>query len=124
MGEQGDRVCGGEVPQLVTPKTQPKPLSCGGKGPCCHVGYSHRHCEHCDEVIAMIANWPWFHQIYPGTAYPPPFWYQGTTFSPLNSLNAAAAANDGMPMNYGVYLPENADATTPALPEHACEVRR
>ncbi len=30
---------------------EPTKLSCGGKGPCCHVGYSHRHCEHCDEVI-------------------------------------------------------------------------
>lgn len=27
-------------------------LICGGRGPCCHVSYPHRHCEHCDVVIA------------------------------------------------------------------------
>lgn len=26
-------------------------LTCGGRGPCCHVGFPHRHCEHCDVVI-------------------------------------------------------------------------
>jgi hypothetical protein len=34
-------------------------LVCGGRGPCCHVGYSHRHCEHCDVVVATTyAPWP------------------------------------------------------------------
>jgi hypothetical protein len=32
---------------------------CGGRGPCCHVGYAHRHCEHCDVVIATtFVPWP------------------------------------------------------------------
>jgi len=30
-------------------------LSCGGRGPCCHVSYAHRHCEHCDVVIPTYA---------------------------------------------------------------------
>ena len=30
-------------------------LVCGGRGPCCHVGYAHRHCEHCDMVIPTYA---------------------------------------------------------------------
>lgn len=123
MGEQGDRVCGGEVPQLVTPKTQPKPLSCGGKGPCCHVGYSHRHCEHCDEVIATAANWAWPQQIYPGTAYPSPFWYRSGTFSHLDSLNAAAADSVGIPMTYSNFLQMSGNANAEALPAHTCEAR-
>lgn len=28
-------------------------LACGGRGPCCHIGYAHRHCEHCDYVIPL-----------------------------------------------------------------------
>lgn len=43
----------------LMPATQ---LTCGGKGPCCHVGYAHRHCEHCDVVIdtrpQLPPNWP------------------------------------------------------------------
>lgn len=40
-------------------------LACGGKGPCCHVGYPHRHCEHCDVVIATSYchhsyGWPYY----------------------------------------------------------------
>jgi hypothetical protein len=43
-------------------------LTCGGRGPCCHVGYPHRHCEHCDVVVATQTchhvQWPnqrtWF----------------------------------------------------------------
>lgn len=35
--------------------TIPKKLSCGGKGPCCHVGYAHKHCEHCDVVISLVS---------------------------------------------------------------------
>lgn len=31
--------------------TLPRPLSCGGRGPCCHIGYRHRRCDHCDVVI-------------------------------------------------------------------------
>lgn len=56
------------------------PLACGGKGPCCHIGYAHRHCECCDVVIAtyqpyvlpyLAPNYP----IYP-TYYPT--WGTGT----------------------------------------------
>jgi hypothetical protein len=39
-----------------------KKLACGGKGPCCHIGYSHRHCEHCDTVVATVT---WVNPIYP-----------------------------------------------------------
>lgn len=49
-------------------------LSCGGKGPCCHVGYSHRHCEHCDLVIDtrqyVALVYPWWQQPYPAWQYP------------------------------------------------------
>jgi len=42
-------------------------LACGGRGPCCHVGYAHRHCGHCDVVIPL-------HQYYqPFPTYP--YWY-------------------------------------------------
>jgi len=50
-------------------------LSCGGKGPCCHVGYPHRHCEHCDQVIATYAchhPYYWPYQTYYGTTFQPP----------------------------------------------------
>lgn len=51
-------------------------LTCGGKGPCCHVGYSHRHCEHCDLVIDtrqyVAPGYPWFNQ------YPRVTWGNGT----------------------------------------------
>jgi len=46
------------------------PLACGGRGPCCHVGYPHRHCEHCDVVIPVYQHnhyWPWsYYQTQPG----------------------------------------------------------
>ena len=41
-------------------------LACGGRGPCCHVGYAHRHCEHCDVVIAThpyYHGWPYYGSI-------------------------------------------------------------
>ena len=41
-------------------------LSCGGRGPCCHVGYPHRHCEHCDTVIATYHH-HYYQQPYYGT---------------------------------------------------------
>ena len=43
-------------------------LACGGRGPCCHIGYTHRHCEHCDVVDPMLtvqphSHWPyWYYQ--------------------------------------------------------------
>lgn len=46
-------------------------LACGGRGPCCHVGYAHRHCEHCDVVIAITpqphTHYPWYSPTYYGT---------------------------------------------------------
>jgi hypothetical protein len=70
-------------------------LTCGGRGPCCHVGYAHRHCEHCDTVIALSvqphAHYPWY-QTYP--------WYggnisgitglSGTLGGQLSMLNSGA----------------------------------
>lgn len=58
-------------------------LSCGGRGPCCHIGYAHRHCEHCDVVIATTVQ-PHYHGAYYGN----PWWnqtYQGGLLSGLNS---------------------------------------
>lgn len=49
-------------------------LSCGGRGPCCHVGYAHRHCEHCDVVIATNVQ-PHVHTYY-GTYGLPWYGYQ------------------------------------------------
>ena len=47
-------------------------LSCGGRGPCCHIGYAHRHCEHCDTVIPTYhahyqQPWPWYQQPWYST---------------------------------------------------------
>ena len=47
-------------------------LPCGGRGPCCHIGYSHRHCAHCDFVI------PLHHYFQPCQ----PYW--GSTFGGFN----------------------------------------
>ena len=49
-------------------------LTCGGRGPCCHVGYAHRHCEHCDTVVPLSVQ-PHYH------GYP---WYQ--TYSAVSNL--------------------------------------
>lgn len=58
-------------------QAKPKPLSCGGKGPCCHLGYSHRHCEHCDEVIDTRPANRWYVPYQPITVYPRPYWANG-----------------------------------------------
>lgn len=57
-------------------------LSCGGKGPCCHVGYSHRHCEHCDLVIDT--------RQYVAPIYPlwNQFWYQPVWSQPTYTFGA------------------------------------
>lgn len=48
-----------------------KPLACGGKGPCCHIGYSHRHCPHCDVVIdTRPANWWYSPYVWPWNTAP------------------------------------------------------
>lgn len=84
--------------------TRAKPLSCGGKGPCCHVAYAHRHCEHCDTVIDLRSY------LYPpGQPYRP--WWQpsGGTYSNVGDF-LTTQFNTG------------ASSTQNALPEHACEV--
>lgn len=75
-------------------------LACGGRGPCCHLGYAHRHCEHCDEAIALACQHPhYFGGWIPNWAgyYPRPYqpYYgngggiglasQGSSFSQLNN---------------------------------------
>ncbi len=55
-----------------------KKLACGGKGPCCHVGYSHRHCEHCDVVVATYAPY----QLVPRWQYYPQYSWAGTSTLP------------------------------------------
>ena len=88
-----------------------KKLTCGGKGPCCHVGYSHRHCEHCDVVIDTRAGW-W--------PYNPPFY--PSPFRPLdpvpvrwdNTRTGTYGSNVGLQLM-------NAAAQTAAISEHTCE---
>ena len=64
-------------------------LACGGRGPCCHVGYAHRHCEHCDVVIPLTYHYPhfldqhfYYQQPYSGV------WYgnNGGLASQINAL--------------------------------------
>lgn len=57
----------------------PTTLSCGGKGPCCHIGYPHRHCEHCDTVIPTQQSYIHWNPVYPGGG---PTWRYGTTTGP------------------------------------------
>jgi hypothetical protein len=101
------------------PTTESKPLSCGGKGPCCHVGYAHRHCEHCDVVIATTYSfgpfYPLTNPVYP--TYPRPWWANGTYNNFGNVGNAVGAV-----VGIGDALHTQA-ATTAAFPEHACEVK-
>ena len=56
-------------------------LACGGKGPCCHIGYSHRHCEHCDMVVdTRPANWWLAPYVAPYLPYVrPPYQYLTNT---------------------------------------------
>jgi hypothetical protein len=76
-------------------------LACGGRGPCCHIGYAHRHCEHCDTVIAMHSYYqsytPWwqYQSYYYGT-------YSRTLASQLGSSNTYQQTTIG------------------ASPEHTC----
>lgn len=99
-----------------------KKLSCGGKGPCCHVGYSHRHCEHCDVVIDLRSqfSWPYFN---------PP--YAPTTRPYITLGNGTLAPNSALPMPQPptVYAMNSGTASgtlymegVKALAEHACEV--
>ena len=75
-------------------------LACGGRGPCCHIGYSHRHCEHCDVVIPLTVqphtHNPWW-QSFPysgsiGGLYNSQFQGLNNTFQALQS---AVEVSDG-----------------------------
>jgi hypothetical protein len=55
-------------------------LSCGGRGPCCHISYPHRHCEHCDVVI------PTYHQhAYYSSWWSQPYYGNVSIGGPLSS---------------------------------------
>lgn len=89
-------------------------LACGGKGPCCHIGYSHRHCGHCDTVISLV-QFNWYPYSHPTVAPTYPTWRSGT-------------AAQQMPPNATVYAMNGADLsrtqTVGMLPEsHACEAK-
>lgn len=96
---------------------RPKPLTCGGKGPCCHIGYAHRHCEHCDQVISLVQpyvypTWPAWQPIYPTT-------YRFNVTQ--ENLTAAAPFNSG---NYALALESSwKDASAPEQVSHLCEVK-
>ena len=64
-------------------------LACGGRGPCCHIGYSHRHCEHCDVVIPTHAC---HHHWYGGWQ---PNWagYYSGFYNQNNTLHAQQSSN-------------------------------
>jgi hypothetical protein len=68
------------LPAAVLARTLPMSLSCGGRGPCCHIGYSHRHCEHCDTVIPVSA--------VPHTHYPNYYPYYGVSGIYNGNLNS------------------------------------
>lgn len=98
-------------------------LTCGGRGPCCHIGYSHRHCEHCDVVIdTRTAAW-WYPVMYPTVnPYPtfyPSFYSQTTRVS---NYTMSAAADGAAPSAVNTTLHGNTADFARALPEHACEV--
>lgn len=103
-------------------------LSCGGKGPCCHVGYAHKHCEHCDVVIAFTQPYvlpyiqPW---VNPAPAYP---WW-----STINRTYTFGDVANGRPTTANSWLPSfnatSADTSSynvAALPDptaaHTCDV--
>ena len=60
-------------------------LVCGGRGPCCHVGYAHRHCEHCDVVIPT-------HVFYPNYGWNQPWYWQSTHSQLANTLQGQLTA--------------------------------
>lgn len=71
-------------------------LACGGRGLCCHIGYAHRHCGHCDVVIpttyTMPIVVPYVPPYYPSNPYPT--WITSTTRGTkvFSSLAAEATA--------------------------------
>lgn len=92
---------------MTTKKTT---LSCGGKGPCCHIAYAHRHCEHCDMVISLVS------QSYPAPYYRPWMWWTNGTDNTFNQLNGAmGAGNQSIRAFNASASPERAP-----LPEHTC----
>lgn len=99
------------------------PLSCGGKGPCCHVGYSHRHCEHCDMVIDTRAYaapylqpyFQWFYRSQPG------YWMNGqywttNTYQVAGSNVTSGYVGMSSASEQSVSINETTEHTCAALP--------
>jgi hypothetical protein len=87
-----------------TKPVDPKPLSCGGKGPCCHVGYAHKHCEHCDVVISLM--WSYTPLPYVPLPYTPthpfnPYYSDGiyNTFGDVFTQGALGMGGGGHAQN-------------------------
>lgn len=104
-----------------------KLLACGGKGPCCHIGYAHRHCEHCDTVIAtytypVYPTYPitwWPYGSHPSTRWAHGAWQTNTGDSYPSMPTSIGATADLLAVNSAT-----AQATTAfsAPAEHVCEV--
>lgn len=100
--------------------TYRKRLSCGSTDQCCHVGYAHRHCEHCNEVIATYP-YTWPAPTHPTVPSIPQWWQQ-----PIITTDTAAAPapwlGDPVIGGGGESLGWTA-GNIPALADHTCEVR-
>lgn len=105
--------------------TRLKALSCGGKGPCCHVGYSHRHCEHCDVVIDTRTA----HDFLPYYNRPYITWQAGGTAArPPNFLdtyaNAAMGSRDQSIRAFNTgQAAQDCNTVDVAYADHLCEVK-
>lgn len=97
-------------------------LSCGGKGPCCHVGYSHRHCEHCDMVIDT-RSYTYIPYINPVPTYPtyPYWWTNGTynTFGDVGNANFGIGIAAAAPSAFNTQI-DYAASTAPTTWDHTC----
>ncbi len=102
---------------------RPKSLSCGGKGPCCHIGYAHRHCEHCDAVISLVTfTWPALNPtwVWPNVGTGRALNGTYNTFGDVGNARLTAAAPAFPNMVF------NGNTGAAALPEpttHLCEVK-
>lgn len=76
-------------------------LACGGRGPCCHIGYPHRHCDHCDVVVPTQAC---NHQHYYYGGWQPnwvrPNVYYGNTLQSQLSNGLQALSNQFNAIEY------------------------
>jgi hypothetical protein len=100
--------------------------ACGGKGPCCHIGYAHRHCEHCDQVISLVSYAP---PYYWNPIYQFPMTRAIGTYNTFGDVGNAAAAPSVFNVQHGNTGDfaraletswKDASATAPAV-AHACE---